>query len=319
MARASSQSAGLLSRIESLSRADTGTWLHIASVVAMLFVGGGLGLVALFALGKIEVFAATSLSGRPPALVIEWPRLEGAHAEDAGTWMPASLRAELETLALSQVVVDDPLSGESLAKIGSALAASGWFEGRPVVRRSYRGEQPVIHISGMWRPPVGVVRYDELDYLVAAGGRLLPARYSAGTSGMPLVIGTREPPPSHPETGALAFGQSWPGREVQAGLELVEILGRMPFHVQVAGVDVARFAHTGQVEIVTDRDTRVLWGGPPSRPLPGEIKTEAKLALLLDIARRYGRIDAGQHRIEIFNDRVVIDRTAGAVASAGTS
>jgi hypothetical protein len=49
------------------------------------------------------------------------------------------------------------------------------------------------------------------------------------------------------------------------------------------------------------------------------VRTEGKIALLLDIARRYGRIDAGQPRIEIFSDRVVIDRTAGAIANMPSS
>lgn len=313
MGRVSSQSGGLLGRLESLADADSKVWLRIGSITGMFLVGAGLGLLVLFGLGKIEGAAVGRMASRPPAIAFEWPRIEGA-ASDA-TWMPASLRQDLESLALGKIASDDPLSGESLARIGAALAGTGWFEGPPTVRRSFRGEQPIVSIGGTWRAPVAVVRYDGLDYLVAQGGTLLPARYSAGTSGMPLVIGVSEPPPTHPQTGGLAFGSPWPGDEVRHGLELLRLASMFPFARQIAAVDVARHGSTGQLEFVTDRGTRVLWGGPPSKPLPGEIQTEAKVALLLDIVRRFGRVDAGQNRIEIFSDRVVIDRTASAVAS----
>lgn len=316
MGRVSSQSGGLLGRLESLAEADSKVWLRIASIAGMFLLGAGLGLLALFGLGRIEGAAVGRLASRPPALAFEWPRIEGG-ASDA-TWMPASLRQDLESLAIGKVVSDDPLSGASLAKIGAALEGTGWFQGPPIVRRSFRGEQPIISIGGTWRAPVAVVRYDDLDYLVAQGGVLLPARYSAGTSGMPLVIGVSEPPPTQPKTGALAFGAPWPGDEVRHGLELLKLCSMLPFSSQIVSVDVAKQRATGQLELVTDRGTRVLWGGPPSKPLPGEIQTEAKVALLMDIVRRFGRVDAGQNRIEIFSDRVVIDRTASAVASVPT-
>lgn len=319
MAKRSRQPEGLLARIEALGQADTATWLHIASVIGMLFVGAGLGVVVLIGLGRVEVAAAKQLASRPPVLVIDWPRLGGDDGVNPVTWMPETLRAELQALVASQVRVDDPLSVQTLDRIGAALRMSGWFEGEPIVRRTFKEQAPMIHISGSWRTPVAVVRYEELDYLIAEGGRLLPARYTAGTSGMPLVLGVTEPPPTHPSTGGLAFGEPWPGGEVVAGLDLLILMTRMPFHGQVAAVDVASFNRTGQLELVTDRQTRVLWGGPPSRHLPGELRTEGKIAQLLDIVRRYGRIDAGQARIEIFTDRVVIDRTASRLASVPSS
>ncbi|MBX3362196.1 MAG: hypothetical protein KF912_11140 [Phycisphaeraceae bacterium] len=317
MGRLSSQSGGLLGRLEALARADSKAWLHMASVVGMFVIGGALGLAALIALGKIEGIAVGKLATKPPALAFEWPRIEGGSTE--ATWMPSALRQDLEALAIGQIALDDPLSGASLARIGSALSRTGWFEGAPTLRRSFRGEQPIISISGTWRTPVAVVRYDGLDYLVGSGGVLLPARYSPGTSGMPLVVGVSEPPPTREGTGALGFGAPWPGREVADGLELLRLSSMMPFSSQIAAVDVARHRESNQLEFITDRGTRVLWGGAPSRPLPGEIQTEAKVALLLDIVRRFGRVDAGQNRIEIFSDRVVIDRTASAIATAPPS
>jgi hypothetical protein len=100
-----------------------------------------------------------------------------------------------------RIVTDDPLSGESLAQIGAALGATGWFEGAAVVRRAYRNNRSVIDVSGTWRVPVAVVRYDDLDYLVSKDGRLLPARYSPGASGMPVVIGVPHPPPGQSRDG----------------------------------------------------------------------------------------------------------------------
>ncbi len=317
MGRVSSQSGGLLGRLEGLAHADSRTWLHIGSVVGMFVVGAGIGLAALFALGKMEGAAAYRMARRPPAVAFEWPRIEDGTSD--ATWMPVSLRQDLESLAIGKITHDDPLSGESLARIGAALDETGWFQGHPQIKRSFRGEQPIISIGGAWRAPAAVVRFDGLDYLVAQGGVLLPARYSAGASGMPLVIGVSEPPPTRERTGALAFGKAWPGSEVGHGLELLKLSSMLPFANQIAAVDVSRHRATGQIELVTDRGTRVLWGGPPSKPLPGEIQTEAKVALLLDIVRRFGRVDAGQNRIEIFSDRVVIDRTASAVASAPES
>lgn len=318
MGRASSQAGGLFGRIASLASADAATWLRLGSIIGMFVVGGSLGVVALMVLGRIEGSTAVRLSQSPPMLVIHWPVLEAADGGSPGdaTWMPATLRSELESLAIGRVVADDPLSGESLARIGSSLRATGWFEGSPVVRRSFRADQPVIDISGVWRAPVAVVRYDDLDYLVAKDGRLLPARYSPGASAMPVVLGVANAPPSNHETGALAFGEPWTGAEVGEALDLLRLMSMMPFAQQVSGVDVSGHTHTGRLEIVTDRQTRVMWGGGPQRPLPGEARTEGKVALLLDIVRRYGRIDAGQQRLEIFSDRVVIDRTASALATA---
>lgn len=311
---------GLLGRIASLGSADASTWMRLLSIAGMFVIGGTLGLGALFLLGKVEGATAVRLAKSPPMLVIHWPVLASDQPEaEQTTWMPGTLRSELESLALGRIVTDDPLSGESLARIGAALGATGWFEGPAVVRRAYRNNRSVIDVSGTWRVPVAVVRYDDLDYLVSKDGRLLPARYSPGASGMPVVIGVSHPPPANRETGALAFGEPWTGKAVGEALDLLRLMSMMPFAAQVAGVDVARFEQTAQLEIVTDRQTRILWGGGPQRPLPGEVRTEGKIALLLDIARRYGRIDAGQPRIEIFSDRVVIDRTAGAVANVPSS
>lgn len=310
-------SGGLLGRIASLSEADASVWMRLPSIVGMFLIGGTLGLGALFVLGKVEGATAVRLAKSPPMLVIHWPVLAtDASSASAVTWMPATLRSELESLAIGKIVVDDPLSGASLAGIGEAMAATGWFEGKPLVRRVYRNNRSVIDVSGDWRVPVAVVRYDDLDYLVSKGGRLLPARYSPGASGMPVVLGVGDPPPADRESGRLAFGQPWSGSGIGEALELLRLMSMMPFSAQVAGVDISRHGRTGQLEIVTDRSTRILWGGGPDRPLPGEIRTEGKIALLLDIARRYGRIDAGQPRIEIFSDRVVIDRTASAAVNA---
>ena len=316
-AKRASGTGGLLGRVASLADADASTWMRLASILGMFLIGGTLGLGALFVLGKVEGATAVRMAKSPPMLVIHWPVLSAEEPESVQvTWMPATLRSELESLAIGRIVVDDPLSGASLAGIGDALAATGWFEGQPTVRRVYRNNRSVIDVGGTWRVPVAVVRYDDLDYLVSKDGRLLPARYSPGASGMPVVLGVSSPPPSRRDSGQLAFGEPWSGTGVGEALALLRLMSMMPFASQVAGVDIQRHGKTRQLEIVTDRNTRILWGGGPERPLPGEIRTEGKIALLLDIARRYGRIDAGQARIEIFSDRVVIDRTAGAVANA---
>lgn len=241
------------------------------------------------------------LRSQPLMIDIRWPPL----ADDrTRTWMPVSERERLENVA-AQHLTTDLFDHHALERTRQALLATGWFERIDAVRREAKG---VVAVQGAWRVPSALVRSGAYDHVVSAGGVRLPIRYRAGEAGTTLRfiegVGGALPEP----------GARWIGGEVEASLELLAAL-RERFEgtrvwTQVAGVDARRFSADGELSIVTDADTFVVWGSAPRREAPGEQPANLKLDRLARLAGGpTGRIDGGQRRIEIHTAHVYIDET----------
>jgi hypothetical protein len=155
-----------------------------------------------------------------------------------------------------------------------------------------------------------VVRFEGKDRLVSNDGRLLPLTYEPGRCRLNVVIG---PAFNAPER----FGEPWAGGDVQAGLGLWAALEGQAFSDQVVAVDVSDFVEFGRLSIVTDKGSRVVWGGAVGKFNPGEVSDALKLDRLGLLYERFGRIDGGEDVIEIFGPELVKDDTAGGRAQGG--
>lgn len=244
------------------------------------------------------------------------------------TWLAPQFQEELMTLAYKALGSDpDPLSREPLDAIGAAMEASGWFDGRPSV---LRGEAQEIVIRGNWRIPAAVVRFsfaqppggpapETKDYLISWDARPMPVVYPEGKSGLLVIRGVASGP-GKDAGGNIDYRAAWQGEDVEAGLELLRTLMHHPWRSQVAGIDVTDYASTRQLVIETTHQTRLIWGGRPSKPLAGECSTRAKLGKINDLVAYTKRIDGEKSEIEIWwpiNKTLEIDRTAS--KPAGTS
>lgn len=273
----------------------------VRAVWTIAIAAAGLGAVG-WGVSVVHARASEILAAEERTIEIEWPTLPGGE----GTWLGPSLRDRITAM------VDARLAGRALdagaiADVGQMLAASGWFDGRPTVRRTGDGS---IGIGGVWREPACVVRSGARDYVIDWKGRPLPIDYPAGEAGMPVIVGASAEVPV--SGGVLDVLEPWPGEDVAAALGLLGPLLGEPFAGQVAGIDVSGFYSLGKLAIVTDRDTRVVWGGPFGEFVPGEADTDKKLSRLRNAAANslYDyRIDSGMDRLDISGEHLIVDRT----------
>jgi hypothetical protein len=243
------------------------------------------------------------LSSQPITIEFEWPKV--ADAEQ--TWMGEALCGQIAAMVEAQLA-DRPLDAAALADVGEMLQASGWFDSVPVVSRT--GDAS-IGVGGVWREPACVVRSSDRDFALDWQGRPFPIDYPAGSSGMRVILGSASNPPVN-VSGKLNVIDPWPGEDVASGLGLLGPLLLEPFATQVAGVDVSGYFTQGQLAIVTDRDTRVVWGGRFGEFIPGEATTEQKLDRLRAAVHNplfESRIDSGASRLDISGEHLILDRT----------
>lgn len=282
--------------------------LVLLGIVSLGLLGG-----ASYGVWAVDATARQLLADRPQRVEIAWPMR--TNGDEDSHVLSELVRDELQTQVDAIVNHEpDPFSADSLAQAGEWLTMSGWFDGKPTLRRVDAG---TIRVEGVWRRPVALVRYGngELarDYLVDAQLRLLPKVYAVGErEGKYLTGATYGPVGNAP--WAIEFETPWPDQSLAEGLKLLTLLMRQPFASQVAGVDVRDYFVENRLEIITDRGTRVVWGGPVGEFIPGEADTQSKLTHLLQFFNdpTFGRrIDAGLDRLEVFDRQVVIDRSGG--------
>ncbi len=274
------------------------------------FRAAGMAALTLLAVGAtgwgvvvVQARAGDILSMQSATIEIAWPMLPDAEQ----TWMGEALR-ETITLDIEAQLAGRPLDARALADVGKMLEDSGWFDSKPNIARS--GDAS-IGITGIWREPACVVRSGGRDYALDWQRRPFPIEYATGTSGMRVIIGAASSPPVN-SGGVLNVMDPWPGDDVAAGLALLAPLLGEPFAVQVAGIDVSGYFTQGQLAIVTDRDTRVVWGGRYGEFIPGEATTEQKLGRLRSASVNplfESRIDSGADRLDISGEHLILDRT----------
>lgn len=276
--------------------------LAIAGTLAIL---GGIVAGATLGLPRLEHALAIRAHGYPPRVVIDWPG-----SKSTETWLPASVRDELLTLAYQQIdAVPEPFSSQSLRAVGDALGQTGWFDRINAVRREPQG---VVHVSADWRAPAAVVRRDTIDYLVGRTGEILPIAYQAGESAQRAIIGARLDPPK--AARRILPGRPWPGADVRAGLDLLRLIETRPWRDQVVAVDVSDYLAQRRLVLISKWNGRTIWGCGPADSHPGEVATEVKLRRLDTLVREFGQVDAKRRIVEIAGPILLVDDTATANA-----
>ncbi len=278
---------------------EPGLWLNHASRIFTGVVLVGLVILLTVARGPLSAKAGEARQPRP-GVSFAWPTDATGVAERHGsssakTWLSETVRNGLEAVALRSLT-DDPFAPGALDAARVALIETGWMRDASLKRRA----DGVIAISGHYRLPGGVVTRHALpgQWLVARDGVLLEG---VNEWSIPRIVGVRLDPPE--------YGQAWIGGEIDAALELLELLRTAPDLLeQVEAIDVSRFVSDDELAIITDTGGRVVFGGPPARPKAGEASTERKLANLRAIHDRTGRLDAGRPLVEAQFDEPLINR-----------
>ena len=313
------------SKRKSASKANRGGGGPSLSPEQVRRITTALGIAGLGAAGAFGVFwGASALEVRAASFVssetgaagvreirIAWPMLASAGSVEAAggepaTWLHPEFRRRIESAAREAAGAEPgPFNPAQLRAIGRAMRASGWFASDPVVRR---GDGGSIEVIGRWRSPAAVVRHRGRDYLIASDTGRLPEVYPENGSGLPVILGVREPAPVRvPEDGGALvadYGTMWGGAGVGRAVSLLELLGAEPFFDQIAAVDTADGRAPGGLTIITTGQNRVVWGSAPVDGFrPGEVETAVKLERLRTLHARLGRIDAGRSVIEIFPDQ----------------
>jgi hypothetical protein len=225
------------------------------------------------------------------------------------TWLPQQFQDEVTALIQANLGQDPAVfSKDPLVSVGIALERSGWFDGVPTVSRS---AENTIGVSGNWRVPVATIAYkptehdaDEVDQLISSTGHPMPVTYRPGTSGLPRIVGLGTRPVMQTD-GAIDFCSRWTSEKsvqneaLDAALELLRTVSEQPWAGQVGGIDVREYAMNKSLTILTKDESRVVFGGRPSKPLLGETSTKSKLARINEIYRRFKTIDAKRAAIDI--------------------
>lgn len=268
-----------------------------AGTIVVLCAGIASGL--LFGTRRLESRAAAVVDKGGMVIDINWPLAR----EGTGTWLPQSCREQLSKLAGEAAGSSrEVLTSEQLERIGAAMEQSGWYKDTPRVSRLAGGG---IRVDGAWRIPAANVLYKGETFLISWDGGPMPAGVSATWTILNPAVG-----PPRDASGDRVYSQPWSGEDMAASLELLAKAAAEPWSSQVRAIDASHYADGGGLVIVTDRDTRVVWGGRPSKPRLGEVTTSQKLEHLRQLLHDTKRIDAGYPLIYVNQERMQFDISA---------
>ena len=288
------------------------------AILAIAFVGvcGGATYVA-------RTYAERNLlMARQPATVV---------LVDAPAWMNADLQNRLVGEA-TPTVMRSSLDGTEVRDVAELLATEPWVKKVQQVRRVYgNGPGDTLEVRADYRAPVALVQDEGAFWMVDADGVKLPERFAKselsrvavgqGLEKMQLRIITGV------HAGAPQAGETWPGKDLAAGLELARLFHDKPYLNDVAMIDVSNVdAQTpgavglkNEIVLWTRFNTQVRWGEPIQRgPFSVDVPVSQKLATLEKLYDQYKRIDAGRPWIEIRYDRVLYPSDADS-QTAGTN
>lgn len=278
------------------------------TVFATVVVFGALAGGFVAGVPRMERVLDTDRPAPAAKVVFEWPQASGG--APGQTWLPQETRDELLAVAHQELDrIPDEFSAQGLQRAGEALLRTGWFERVSGVQREAGG---VIHVVGMWRVPAAVVRRQNVDYLVARGGQMLPLAYQRDTSGRTAIIGAQLDPPK--ERGQVLQGGVWPGADVKAGLDLLTLIGAHSWRGQIVAVDVSEYLANRRLVLITRWNGRAVWGGAPGESVPGEVSDEVKLRRLDVLAKEFGQVDSKRRVVEVAGPILLVDDTATANA-----
>ncbi|MCA9282488.1 MAG: hypothetical protein H6812_13895 [Phycisphaeraceae bacterium] len=242
----------------------------------------------------------------PARLVrIDWPLDD---RNQIANWLPASVSEMLMQLAGNELRGSGAFDQESLVRAAYTLESTGWVRSGVEVRRRADG---TIDIDGQWRAPAVVIQRNGQHYLGAIAGELLrvPAGLDLERTTMFRVFNPYSEAPKD-KMGNPAYGEKWPGGDVQAAITLLDKLGPLDESKFIIGVDAREYMRSGHLLIITDAGGVIDWGSAIGETAPGEVTIEDKISHLRRVLRPGQRLDTQAGRIEIYNRVVQLDKTS---------
>ncbi len=177
---------------------------------------------------------------------------------DAPSWMSDAIQQQIRACA-AQPISPDPMDGWSLRLAAKNLQHNPWIE---QVRQVERRSDGRIEVRADYRRPVAIVEARDGYHLIDRNAVCLPGVYGehqAYRLGLIILANAASPPP--PEAG-----QTWPGEDVMAGLELIRLMEEEPCRVQVREIDLGQRDARGRLWLVLNTNLGpVQWGLPPGQ------------------------------------------------------
>lgn len=209
-------------------------------------------------------------------------------------------------------VTNDSFATEDLEAARRTLLSTGWLRPDLTIQRHPEGR---VAVSGSWRRPAAVVHDGADRYLVAQDSSplFLPVGFALDRSLYSIRNPSNPPPRRETQRGErwhieIAYGEAWPGPDVQAAIDLLGLIDQSPVRTQVMGVDLAEFPQDGHLVLVTDSGSRIVWGSPanPDGTVPpGEQPIATRLERMEAFLATHRRIDAGHSNLLIYTPTVL--------------
>lgn len=177
-------------------------------------------------------------------------------------------------------------------RIGTIVEANPWVRRVRAVRK-YGDGRVVIRCDH--RRPAAMIQLDGRFYLASDDGVRLPGTY-AYSPAMTLVEGVASPPPQP--------GEVWDTPDLRAAIAVAQRIEGEAFSDQITAVSVHNYggrvdSEEPHIRLMTDQaGGAIIWGSAPGEELE-ENSAEEKIAILRENHRRFGRVDAGRHTIDV--------------------
>ena len=119
------------------------------------------------------------------------------------------------------------------------------------------------------------------------------------------LIAIRNPTYDRPDNGR----GYWPGTDVTAALSVLALLEQQEWSDQISAIDLMRHEQHGELVLITDTQSRIIWGSPPGEEAALEALAARKIERLAWLNEHHGRIDQ-HHRgvIDVTDSSVVTKR-----------
>jgi len=192
------------------------------------------------------------------------------------------------------------------------LQQSPWVSKVYWARRSFGGKV-VIHAD--FREPAALVKLEDGCYLIDQDGYLLPGKYKHEAlidCGLMEIHGVRSRLPE--------AGMKCTGKDLQAGIALVNLLKNVEFRHQITAVDVKNYEgrcdrNASWLVLETNRNTLIRWGRPVGEEGGLENSAEDKVALLRGSYADYHHIDCNRMFVDVTRSPNSVDVSIATVGN----
>ena len=218
---------------------------------------------------------------------------------DSPVWVGDSLHDHLAATA-APWLLGTQLHHADLAQTRTALLESGCFSSVRQVRRV--GPHIVEIEADFLRPRATIVDRDG-PLLIDATGHVLPSGFHVQADA--TLISIRNPAYDRPAEGR----GHWPGTDVTAALSVLDLLAQQEWIEQIMAIDLVQYEQHGRLVLVTDTQSRIIWGSAPGEEAALEALADKKIERLTWLHAHHGRIDQ-HHRgvIDVTDSSVVTKR-----------